>query len=271
MDRRLLFANARVKVSRDKGPETADVRTPTDHVVTSAVLDLLAEPGGKRDRQLLFNEVVEVLEDREGFAFVRACGSGYVGYVDALALMPQPKAPVPDHWVASRLTHAYNEPDIKSKELLPLSMGTQLSNLGTHSAMIETEAGWVPARHMTSKIESDPIRVAERLLGAPYLWGGNSANGIDCSGLVWIAFALCGAILMPDSDLQKAHDGTVVKDDSINRGDLWFWDGHVAIVVDENTLVHANAHHMAVVYESTESALGRIGATKARKRISLPT
>ncbi|CAN0603665.1 unnamed protein product, partial [Ectocarpus sp. 12 AP-2014] len=202
-----------------------------------------------RDRQLLANEVVEVLEEHDGFAFVRARASGYVGYVVASGLRPLPLEPVPDHWVTSRLTHAYFEPDIKSKEQMALSMGTQLSNLGMQAEMMQTELGWIPSRHVTSKTESDPVAVAERMLGAPYLWGGNSANGIDCSGLVWIAFALCGALLMPDSDLQKEHDGRPVVDGSVVRGDLWFWDGHVAIVADEHKLVHANAHHMAVVHE----------------------
>ena len=270
-DRRFDFSNARVKTPWHEGPASAEVRTPTACVVATSVVDLLASPGGARDRQLLFNDAVEVLEERDGFAFLRAGALGYVGYVRADALKPAPKEPIPDHWVSSRLTHAYCEPDIKSKERMALSMGTQLSNLGQRSGMVETEVGWVPSRHVTTKTDNDPVDVAERLLGAPYLWGGNSASGIDCSGLVWIAFALCGANLMPDSDLQKTHDGAPIEDGSVARGDLWFWDGHVAIVADEHRLVHANAHHMAVVHEDMDTALERIGATTARKRISLPT
>lgn len=270
-DRRFDFSNARVKTPWREGPSEAKVLTPKPYVVARPVLDLQAHPRGARDRQLLYNDAVEVLEVYDGIAFVRAVASGYVGYVDAEALNPQPEQPVPDHWVSSRMTHAYAEPDIKSKDHMALSLGTQLSNLGSQSDMIETEVGWVPARHISSVAENDPVAVAERLLGAPYLWGGNSAGGIDCSGLVWIAFSICGASVMPDSDLQKAHDGELVEDGSVQRGDLWFWDGHVAIVSGDRTLIHANAHHMAVVHEEMEMALARIGTTTARKRISLPT
>ena len=269
-DRRFNFSNARVKTPWFEGPETAEVRTPETYVVVSPVLDLLDQPGGARERQLLFNDVVDVLDITDGFAFVRSSVTGYVGYVLADALRPKPQTPVPDLWVLSRMTHAYAEPDIKSPECMVLSMGTQLSNLGEENDLLKTEAGWVTGRHVTSGTQSDPVAIAERLIGTPYLWGGNSASGIDCSGLVWTAFAMCGVVLRPDSDLQNAHDGAVIDDGSVRRGDLWFWAGHVAMVVDAKHIIHANAHHMAVVVEDADKALVRIGATISRKRISLP-
>lgn len=267
-DRRFDFSNARVKTPWRGGPETAEVRIPTQHVVRVSVLDLLDRPGGARDRQLLYNDVVEVLEVHEGYAFLQAGASGYVGYAVADSLAPHPQEPVPEHWVAARSSHAYAEPDIKSQDVMALSMGTQVSVLGTQNGMVETEAGWVPEQHLSNQVETDPVAVAERLLGTPYLWGGNSAWGIDCSGLVWSAFLYCGQMLMPDSDLQRKHDGEAIEDGSVTRGDLWFWDGHVAMVADETRLIHANAHYMAVVFENSDDALERIGPTTARKRIS---
>lgn len=266
-DRRFDFSNRRVKTPWFEGPETAEVVMPEDHVVRVPVLDLLDAPGGRRDRQLLYNDVVEVLEVRDGFAFVRSGATGYVGYARGDALAPQPEEPIPDHWIGVRSSHAYEAPDVKSRERLALSMGTQLSPLGEENGFTETEAGWVPTCHIAGETERDPVAVAERLVGAPYLWGGNSCFGIDCSGLVWIAFGMCGDILMPDSDLQRAHDGEAVDEGSVERGDLWFWDGHVAIVADERRLLHANAHHMAVVFEDIATALERIGPTAARKRV----
>ena len=269
-DRRFDFSNERVKTPWREGPDGAEVRTPEPYVVRVPVLDLLDAPGGARDRQVLYNDAVDVLEVRDGFAFGCAMASGYVGYLRADGLVPAPKTPVPDHWVAVRMTHAYEAPEVKSREQMALSMGTQLSVLAEQDGFTETEAGWVPSVHLTGDIDADPVGVAERLVGTPYLWGGNSAFGIDCSGLVWSALTMCGAGAMPDSDLQQAHDGDEIADGSVRRGDLWFWKGHVAIVLDEVRLIHANAHHMAVAVEDIDSALGRIGATIARKRISLP-
>ncbi len=269
-DRRFDFSNARVKTPWHPGPGSAEERRPEAYVVAVDVLDLLDGPGGRRDRQLLFNDAVDVLEVREGVAFVRAAVSGYVGYVAASGLRPQPAEPIPDQWVSSRLTHAYDAPDIKSPVRMALSMGTQLSDLKSENGLVETEAGWVPEGHVTDEIRSDPVAVAEQFLGTPYLWGGNSGSGIDCSGLVWIAFAMCGKVLMPDSDLQMAHDGVLIEGGSIKRGDLWFWKDHVAMVVDADHLIHATAHYMAVVFEPPDAMLARTGPTMARKRVTLP-
>lgn len=272
-DRRFDFSNERVKTPWHSGPGTAQVVTPTEHVVRSSVLDILHAPGGNRDRQVLYNDVVEVLEVVDGYAFIRAGATGYVGYVDASALVPVPQKPIPEHWIAARSSHAYSKPDIKSPDRLSLSIGTQLSTLRAQDGLVETEAGWVPEQHISNANETDPVAVAERLLGTPYLWGGNSAFGIDCSGLVWLAYIFCGMSLMPDSDLQEKHNGEPIEDGSLQRGDLVFWRGHVAIVRDSETIIHANAHHMSVAIEPFADACARIetsggGPVTSTKRLS---
>ena len=266
-DRRFDFSYARVSsvISGETEPPLAE-----DSRVTVPVVDVLESPGGARERQLLYNDALEVLDIREGWAFARARAVGFVGYVAANAITRDEELPIPDHWVAARMTHAYRAPDLKSKEVMALSMGTTLSPLERENSFVRTEAGWVPEQHLTGTIEGDPVAVAERLLGTDYLWGGNSAFGIDCSGLVSLAFIMCGELTMQDSDLQRLHDGTAIDDGSIRRGDLWFWEGHVAIVASDTRLIHANAHHMAVVHEDIETALARIGPTVARKRVIPP-
>jgi len=132
----------------------------------------------------------------------------------------------------------------------------------------------VPARHLVAvdHVEGDFVAVAERFLGAPYLWGGKSGLGLDCSGLVQIALAACGASCPRDSDMQQATLGAAVDGEAPRRGDLMFWKGHVAIVRDQHTLLHANAFHMAVGLESIAAAIDRIrptdGEVRCVKRVS---
>ena len=108
--------------------------------------------------------------------------------------------------------------------------------------------------------ETDFVAVAERFLGTPYLWGGKTALGLDCSGLVQVALTACGVSCPRDSDMQEEALGTAVAADpsALLRGDLIFWKGHVAIVRGPDSLLHANAHHMAVAIEPVAQAVARI-------------
>ena len=123
--------------------------------------------------------------------------------------------------------------------------------------------GYVPARHLAAidTMEPDFVAVAERFLGAPYLWGGKTSLGLDCSGLVQVALTACGMSCARDSDMQERALGKpVASDNGPRRGDLMFWNGHVAIVRDQATLIHANAFHIAVEIEPIVEAVARIGA-----------
>ena len=139
--------------------------------------------------------------------------------------------------------------------------------------MAVTQTGaHVPAAHLkpVGEYESDFVAVAERFLNVPYLWGGKTALGLDCSGLVQIALTACGISCPRDSDMQEAALGTLVQerpdDLGLERGDLVFWQGHVAIVRDDKTLLHANAYHMAVAIEPIAEAIRRIGAAGSEIR-----
>jgi cell wall-associated NlpC family hydrolase len=130
---------------------------------------------------------------------------------------------------------------------------------------ITASGGHVPMVHLAplETMESDFVAVAERFLGTPYLWGGKTSRGIDCSGLVQLALAACGIPCPRDTDMQEQALGSALarEPSQLRRGDLLFWKGHVAIVRDEATLVHANAHHMAVAFEPTAASIARIRAT----------
>ncbi|WP_397544687.1 NlpC/P60 family protein [Roseovarius salis] len=239
------------------------------------VADLLRTPGGARDRQLLLGAAVTVYETRAGWAFVEVGHDGYVGYVPADALAD---APAPTHRVTARATHVYTVPEVKSRESAALSHGSLLTVSGTRARFAETPLGFVPAMHLSpvEEMAADPVAVAETFLGAPYLWGGNTAFGIDCSGLVQMACLACGLACPGDSDMQERELGRALcADEPLLRGDLLFWKGHVAWVAGPGSLLHANAFHMAVVHEPLQDAINRIeaqgdGPVTSRKRLGGP-
>ena len=273
-DRRLTPANGRVAARELMGRVTADAFvTPEPASVTVPVTDLWATPDrAARDRQLLLGDPVDVFERRDGMAFLRAGKDGYVGYVAEADLGPRIEA---THMVGVPATHLYPAPDFKRVALHHLGFGARVRVVAGTDRFFEVEGGLhVPRPHLApvNRAFTDPAAVAQLFFGVPYLWGGNSILGIDCSGLVQAACLACHIPCPGDSDLQKAVLGRTLTDEPPQRGDLYFWKGHVAMAVDERVLIHANAHHMAVTYEPIEDAIARIegqgdGPVTARRRI----
>jgi cell wall-associated NlpC family hydrolase len=258
-DRRTTAVNARVADARLPGvlPGVARIEGQVRQVQRS-VVDLLRSPDGARDRQLLMGAAVTVFEDRDGWCFVQSQQDDYVGYVPTASVGPAQGA---THWVHAAATHVYERADIKSPDLCSLSFGSRVRVLGDNGGWAETPLGFVPSIHLcpVGTVLADPVSVATLFLGTPYLWGGNSRSGIDCSGLVQAAMLACGHPCPADSDQQIATLGTELAPGTAPlRGDLLFWKGHVALVADEATILHANAHHMAVSFEPLDTALGRI-------------
>jgi cell wall-associated NlpC family hydrolase len=216
--------------------------------------------------EALKGERVTVYErNAEGWAWGQLKADAYVGYLPASALGPVGAAPT--HKVAALRTLVFPGPSIKLPPLEALPLGAMLAIARVENHFAVTQAGgYLPAAHLVpiDRYESDFVAVAERFLGAPYLWGGKTALGLDCSGLVQIALAACGVACPRDSDMQEAALGASVDFASdfanLQRGDLVFWKHHVAIVRDRTSLIHANAFHMAVAIEPIGEAIGRIRA-----------
>lgn len=274
MDRRTTACNGRVADERLEGQVEAEVFVaPHAADVARPVVDLLRDPGGARDRQLVWGTPVRVFEERDGWAFVQSDLDAYVGYVPLGALT----APMPrTHRVMMPATHLYTRPDIKAPEAHWLSFGARLRVVSASGNFFETEEGlFVPKSHLRplNAPLRDPVSVAQLHFGVPYLWGGNSAMGIDCSGLVQAALLACGIDCPGDSDMQEAALGqTLAPDTPVQRGDLFFWKGHVAMAVDDQIMIHANAYHMSVAYEPIAEGIARIedqgdGPVTAHKRL----
>ncbi len=261
-DRRLLPANGRVAAAHLKGQVEATAFVEgTPARIAVAVADLWRSPGGRRDRQLLLGDAVTVYERYEGFAYVQAAKDDYVGYVAEGDLGPAD--PAPTHWVAVPGSQAYPEPDMKVPQVMDLSFGAQVSVMTHQPKFFETADGYyIPKPHLwpIDKRFADPVTAAQLMFGAPYLWGGNTARGIDCSGLVQGALLAAGIKAPADSDQQEVLGHEIPDAEPLMRGDLLFWKGHVAMVVDPDVILHANAHHMAVAYEPLDKAILRIEA-----------
>jgi cell wall-associated NlpC family hydrolase len=275
MDPRLTPFNGRVAHASLRGQVEAERFTEgTDARLAVPLADLAAKPGGARARQLLMGAQFLVLERRDGWAFGQAGRDGHVGWLEAGALEGWS---APTHWVAAPATHLYLAPDIKRREVTALSLGARLRIVAETGTMAETDAGlYVPRVHIRPLGDwaADPVAVAESLVGTPYLWGGDSRAGIDCSGLVQAALLACGRCCPPDSDLQAGALGQPVPAGApLRRGDLVFWAGHVGWMTDAGHLLHANAHHMAVAREPLARAEARIeaaggGAVTVRRRLA---
>lgn len=224
-----------------------------------SLTDLCAAPAGARDRELAFGARVCVLTETDGWMFGFAEADGYCGWVAPGALGPD--VPV-THWVASSGTHLYPQTDIKIREVMPLPFGARLECVGQQGVFVQTPHGFVPASNLRALGDwlPDPVAVARGFLCTPYLWGGNSRNGIDCSGLVQAALWACGVPCPGDSDQQSEMPWPEVAEDDLRPGDLLFWPGHVAMIAAPGRMIHANAHHMAVAEEPLDPAIARIAA-----------
>lgn len=213
--------------------------------------------------EALLGERVTVYDQADGWAWVQLARDRYVGYVPADAISGEVRETT--HRVSALGTLVYSAADIKSAPLMHLSLNAEVTVARTVDRFVElAEGGFVVARHLRERGRHalDFVEIAERLIGTPYLWGGKTRIGLDCSGLLQLSLAASGIAAPRDTDMQQAALGAEVDipDDleGLVRGDLVFWRGHVGIMADDLMIVHANAYHMTTVAEPLTETAHRI-------------
>ena len=218
------------------------------------------------DSEALFGETLTLFDESEGWAWVQLARDGYVGYLPSEGLTSA--VTTPTHRVAALRTYVYASPDIKTPPLALLSLNALLSGAGEEGRFLALQSGgFVIAEHVRKLDEPsrDFVDVALGFRGTPYLWGGRTSLGVDCSGLVQLASEAAGLSCPRDADMQANEVGRQLDwqgPDALARGDLVFWDGHVGIMTGAHDLVHASAYQMMVVEEPLAEARARIASSK---------
>lgn len=246
-----------VDAKRYVAGETRQVAAPS--------LPLRREPrfDAPLDTEVLHGETVTLYDEQEGWAWVQLHHDNYVGYVPSGGLVTDVTAPT--HRVSVLRTYVFPEPDSKVPPLAMLSLNARIPVEKIAGRYLRLRnGGFVYARHAlpVGDLAQDYVTVAEGFLGTPYLWGGRTSVGLDCSGLVQLAVAAAGHAVPRDADMQAAEAGHAVdwQAAALERGDLVFWDGHVGLMTSPESFLHANAHHMAVEREPLSEARDRIKA-----------
>ena len=207
-----------------------------------------------QDSELLFGEQVVVLEDKDGWAWVQAVNDRYVGYIHSDALGNTKAATLR---VSAIMAPVFSAANLKTPVRDTLPMNSMVPVLGREGDYVNVGPGFVHQRHLAPESEKDFVAIAERFLGVPYVWGGKTAAGLDCSGLIQTALQAVGKAAPRDTDMmEKALGGSVAT--ASRRGDLVFWKGHMGVMLDESRLLHANAHHMLVAIEPLAEAVAWI-------------
>ena len=252
-------ANETVACSTLKGKiKHANFVQAKNYQVNVPFVDLLGSPDGKRNRQLIYGSKVKYFSAAKGWAFIQNIYDNYVGYVPESTIASETQK---THIVTAPLAHVFMEPNVKSKNIEILPLAARVSGEVIGNGFLETELGWISVSQLKRKTElsKDPVEVSKLLQNAPYLWGGNTTLGIDCSGLIQISLLLCGIDCPGDSDQQMNTLGQNIDIGSPRKkGDIIFWKGHVAWALNERQILHANAYHMATVIEEANEAIERI-------------
>ena len=241
-------------------------------VAAKTALRARPERAAAIETELLYGEEITVLDRADGWAWGKSVIDGYVGYVQEIALGDDLVATT--HWVSMPRTFLYPVPDLKVPPMETLSMGSRVTVTGEAETRgtryLLTTEGAIIAGHLSplgTPVFNDFVSIAGRMVDTPYLWGGRSSFGFDCSGIVQFSMMMSGRQVLRDADMQEQTIGTVIDGGNLQRGDLVFWKGHVGIMEDRAMMIHANGYSMTVSRERLPAAILRIAPIYGRPRL----
>lgn len=247
-----------IKATRFAAPIAGQIIVPV------APLRSKPDESAGTETQLLFGETIDIFERKNGWAWVQSRFDSYVGYLPEAMIAEGERTAT--HIIAATRSFLYPEAELKSGPVCALSMGCRLTFIDVAETrgtqyLVCSDGTAVFAGHcfpLGRPFERDPVKTALRFLETPYLWGGRSGFGVDCSALVQLAMMMAGRKVPRDSDMQELMDGEPISRRNLKRGDLVFWKGHVGIMEDQTTLIHANGAAMRVTRENLDHAITRI-------------
>lgn len=270
-DRRLMPARPDLAASHLKGKVQAERFVDGEKFsIRQGRASLRVRPSddAPQDSELLFGETFTVYDRKDGWAWGQAASDLYVGYLRQSALV-EPFAT--GARVSALMAPVFSAADLKTpvRDLLP--MNARVPVAGREGDYVNIGAGFLHGRHLLPEAEKDFVVIAERFAGVPYVWGGKTAAGLDCSGLIQTALQAVGKAAPRDTDMMEKALGDAIAIGAVRRGDLVFWKGHMGVMLDETRLLHANAFHMMVAVEPLAQAIARIvaiaGPVAAVKRL----